>query len=372
VKMRRIRRPLAQGARGRRPTDLGAPSVKPMKTARASGSLVMAPQVTTVRPSFPHGFPSFGSPVVDAAEGSSPSSRRGSVCDEEPRGRNRDDARFSHDESSLCFDTSAVVRDDATTHIKEARDGNMVWHERDILLDVAHPSIIPLRGTNREGTELYIDLGHHDLYDHIADSPGHKLDVAEVLSIAHGMSDAVSHLHRRRYAHNDIKAENIVMCHRPFEDNEWRPKLIDFEFAHLVSEKPPEGEGMVAGTGAYYSPEKEADAQDPSFTSDAYCRQAADCWALGVTLHLAAFGRFPNGTGNPEPILEADFKAPEGTDPHVATLLEGLLTVDVSDRWTAKEAHAYLADVREVAAESDAPQLLDPGFAMGYNTISFT
>lgn len=289
--------------------------------------------------------------------------------DQKPR---EDDLRFLKGESvepmnrDCCSDSNIPNN---STHIKRARSGAEVWHEKNILRDVAHPHIISLHGSSLGGSELYIEQGHHDLYDHIAESPGVKLDADEVLSIAHDVSGAVSHIHGLGYCHNDIKAENVVMCHRPFESKEWHPKVIDFEFAHKVDEKPPEGENMVAGTHAYYSPQKLDDAGDPGGDHAAYCRQAADNWALGVTLHLAAFGRFPNGTGSPEPILNADYKAPQGTDPRVATVLEGLLTVDPGDRWTAAEANAYLAELQEPSSDSeyswsDVPRLLNPSASL--------
>jgi len=253
-----------------------------------------------------------------------------------------------------------------STHIKRPRFGEVVWYEKRILADVAHPNVIKLQGASQDGTELYIEAAHHDLYDHIAEAPNYQLDAKEVLSTAHNISGAMSHLHRVGYCHNDIKAENIVMCHTPYEANEWLPKLIDFEFAHRTQDLPPEGRAKIAGTDAYFSPEKYADAigkapqafqtQDgesipPNDPAD-YCRQAADCWALGTTLHLSAFGCFPNGTGDPLPILAEDFKSSPGTDPDLATLLENLLTVDPAMRWDADQTHTFLAAIHEPAEEA--------------------
>ena len=76
-----------------------------------------------------------------------------------------------------------------------------------------------------------------------------------------------------------------------------------------------------------------------------------------------------DGTRIPEPILNADYKAPQGTDPRVATVLEGLLTVDPGDRWTAAEANAYLAELQEPSSDSeyswsDVPRLLNPSASL--------
>jgi serine/threonine protein kinase len=104
---------------------------------------------------------------------------------------------------------------------------------------------------------------------------------------------------------------------------------------------------QVAGTRAYFSPERDLEDSD-------YDRQAADMWALGVTLHLATFGCFPNGTGEALPVLHSDFQAPEGTDPAVASLLENLMKAVPSERWKPQEVmqHAYLAKGLKEASEA--------------------
>ena len=76
-------------------------------------------------------------------------------------------------------------------------------------------------------------------------------------------------------------------------------------------------------------------------------------WALGVTLHLLAFGYYPNGDFVPRPLLKDDFKAPPGSDPKIAIVLENALKVDTDERWSA----AQLIDYLDFAAVNSSGQV---------------
>jgi len=218
-------------------------------------------------------------------------------------------------------------------HIKQARVGADVRHEEAILVECAHPNVIACYGASEDSTELRIEKGEHDLYSHIADTENCQLKPEEVLEIANGLASGLAVVHDQGYAHNDLKMENVVMCKA--SDGKLVPKLIDFEFAHHVDHPPPEGEDKVAGTRAYFSPEKWLHVPD-------YNRQADDMWALGVTMHLAAFGCYPNGTIEALPTLLKDYEAPSYTNEKLAALLEGLMKVCPTERWTAVDVKKHL------------------------------
>ena len=76
-------------------------------------------------------------------------------------------------------------------------------------------------------------------------------------------------------------------------------------------------------------------------------------WAVGITLHLAAFGCFPNGTCEPD--LSGDFKAPPGTDKTVATLLENLLKHDPAQRWSPSRVQTHIELTSALARQKEAP-----------------
>lgn len=256
-------------------------------------------------------------------------------------------ARVFLDAAAGKFGLSHVDRDNPSIsirdpHIKRTRFGETVLYEKEILQDVAHPHIIHCFGASECGTELMIERGEFDLYDHISSAEDNRLPDYEVFGIALAMTGALKHVHEHGYVHNDLKAENVVMVSSS-EDGVYVPKLIDFEFSHHVEMPPPEGDHQVAGTTAYFSPEKYQEAEGIGESPVSYCRKAADMWSLGVTLHLAVFGRFPNGTGDPLPVLEEDFVAsPSNVAPVLNNILEGLLKVDPRERWTAAAANSFL------------------------------
>jgi len=227
---------------------------------------------------------------------------------------------------------------DEEMHVKRPQFGEDVRYENGILRDLGeHPHIIGLYGTDPEETELYIEKAELDLYDYIAKMKGYKVPADEVCDIAEAASLALAHMHDKGYAHNDIKVENLVLCSSKEVGGPHVPKLIDFEFTSKFGEVPPEGVNNIAGTKAYFSPEKESEEPD-------YNRQQADMWAFGVTLHLATYGCFPNGTAEPLPVLQSDFESKGTTSSSLGSLLEGLLKIDPSQRWTAQEVHRHLLD----------------------------
>jgi len=229
-------------------------------------------------------------------------------------------------------------------HLKAARDGEMynIAYEGVVLDLCAHPNVIRCYGLSEDGQSLILEEGVSDLYEHIASSEECRLSAEEVSQIAHSIADALASIHGKGFAHNDIKLENIVLCDG--QDGEGRiPKIIDFEFASHADAPPPEGHDKIVGTPAYDSPEKSEHTLD-------FDRQASDMWSLGVALHLATYGHFPNGTAEALPILGANFKAPEGTDAVVAALLENLLKINAAERWSAQQVMDFLSG-EEMAVE---------------------
>jgi serine/threonine protein kinase len=176
--------------------------------------------------------------------------------------------------------------------------------------------------------------GDHDLYDHVATTAALALPVEEVLAISRGLAAGLGHVHAEGFAHNDIKLENILMCR---VQGTLVPKLIDFEGLTHSGQRPA---SRVTGTLAYFAPERHSRL---GFQQENFDRQASDMYSLGVTLHLTAFGTFPNGTIEAAPVLMSDFVAPVGTRSVLAVLLEGLLKADAAQRWTAAKMSSFLA-----------------------------
>jgi len=216
-------------------------------------------------------------------------------------------------------------------HVKNARGADEnVFHEHAVLTNCTHPNVITCFGASEDGKELRLEAADQDLYEHIFNSHTCALPGAEVKEIARQLSNALSFIHRKGYSHNDIKCENIVMV-------ESTPKFIDFEHAtHVTAER-----NTTWGTKAYMSPEKFNNVAD-------FDTQAADMYALGVTLHLAALSCFPNGTVDALPVLQSDWDS-QGCDldPDLVQILDGLLKADPAERWTADQLVDKLSGVSD-------------------------
>lgn len=100
------------------------------------------------------------------------------------------------------------------------------------------------------------------------------LGVAEVLSLAAGLAEALSSIHRVGLIHRDLKPSNILL-------DESGPHIIDFGLA-LSSSARRMTTSLVMGTPAYMAPERLAgDAAGPP----------SDIFSLGATLFFALTGR---------------------------------------------------------------------------------
>jgi len=216
-----------------------------------------------------------------------------------------------------------------------------VLFEQAVLQFCAHPNIIECHGSSEDGSVLVLEKGSCDLFARITSTEEEAMEVQEVLDIALGVSSAMAFMHGKNYVHNDVKLENVVMVQRA---EGLVPKLIDFEFANRVEAdgQPPHGEEKMAGTRAYFSPERFYEDEEELCGDEHYDRRAADVWALGVTLHLAAFRQYPNGTSQSMPLLQGDYIAPEGTDAALAHILEHMLKACPTERWTVAEVSEFL------------------------------
>ncbi|MCO5564660.1 hypothetical protein L7F22_018326 [Adiantum nelumboides] len=72
-----------------------------------------------------------------------------------------------------------------------------------------------------------------------------------------------------------------------------------------------------------------------------YRGRAADVWALGVTLYCMIMGKYPfigdTLQSTYDEIVHGSLKLSEGLNPHLASLLEGLLCKDPINRMTLDE-----------------------------------
>jgi eukaryotic-like serine/threonine-protein kinase len=141
-----------------------------------------------------------------------------------------------------------------------------------------HPHIVPIHEVAESGELAWFVMAYvqgETLADRLRRSGPLPPDLVQ--RIGREVGWALGYAHERGVVHRDVKPENILI-----EKDTGRALIADFGIAQQVH--GPEVSGEVAGTARFMAPE-----QALGDTLDG----RADLYALGVTLYLAATGRYP-------------------------------------------------------------------------------
>lgn len=141
-----------------------------------------------------------------------------------------------------------------------------------------HPHIVPIHEVAESGELAWFVMAYvqgETLADRLRRSGPLPPDLVQ--RIGREVGWALGYAHERGVVHRDVKPENILI-----EKDTGRALIADFGIAQQVH--GPDVSGEVAGTARFMAPEQAlGDALDGR----------ADLYALGVTLYLAATGRYP-------------------------------------------------------------------------------
>jgi tRNA A-37 threonylcarbamoyl transferase component Bud32/tetratricopeptide (TPR) repeat protein len=168
------------------------------------------------------------------------------------------------------------------------------------------------------------------------------LPIADVVSIAEEVGDALEYAHRNGVIHRDIKPANILLA-------DGHAYVADFGIAHVISlasETRVTGTGLAVGTPAYMSPEQAQGVREVDGRSDLY--------SLGCVLFEMLTGHppFPGTTpraviarrasGPPDAMRVARPKVPDSLE----RIISKMLAEDPTERFaTAGEFVRELTDV---------------------------
>ena len=160
------------------------------------------------------------------------------------------------------------------------------------------------------------------LEDYLAEAPGEKLPLQEVLEIGIQLCEVLDYLHTRQppIIFRDLKPSNVM---RTLSGHLY---LIDFGIARLF--KPGKKQDTIAlGSPGYAAPEQHGRRQTT---------ERADIYSLGATLHHLLSGRDPSEKPFQFPSLDLTQYAPAG--PAVAKLIEQMLEIDEQKRPPSAQA----------------------------------
>jgi serine/threonine-protein kinase len=203
-----------------------------------------------------------------------------------------------------------------------------------------HPHIVPIHEVAESGDLAWFVMGYvpgETLADRLRRVG--PLPAEAVRRIGREIGWALAYAHERGVVHRDVKPENILLEHGTD-----RALIADFGIA--LPDASVHHSGEVAGTARFMAPEQAAgEAVDGR----------ADLYALGVTLYLAATGRYPFDGSTAVAIMAQQCA---GTAPAVRTLAPRLPVVlaDAIDQCLAPQVNErFDSAARFVAAIERTP-----------------
>src|SRR5207253_2631367 len=170
------------------------------------------------------------------------------------------------------------------------------------------------------------------------------LPVAEAVTLAERVADALAEVHALGIVHRDLKPSNIILSPRG-------PKVVDFGVASLKGAADLTSPGSLIGTPLTMSPEQ---------VTGRPADNRSDLWALGVVLYAALTGREPFAGETPlqvgYSVVVSQPPPPSSFRPEVTPALDQvvikLLRKDPAQRYA--RAEDLLADLHACQAELNA------------------
>ncbi len=157
-----------------------------------------------------------------------------------------------------------------------------ILREARIVARMDHPGIVPVHdmGRDDEGVWFVMPLvPGTTLREHVK---GGALALADVLSVAAQVAEAVAYCHAHGVLHRDLKPGNVLITRE--DPGILRARVMDFGLARAQGDEHITRTGLMIGTLAYLAPELVRGEQVDA-TSDIY--------ALGVMLYECILGRPP-------------------------------------------------------------------------------
>ncbi len=164
---------------------------------------------------------------------------------------------------------------------------SLLRHEVRLAARLQHPNIVPILDTGADGDRVWVAMeaipGAHTLEQYC--TPGHRLAVSRVVTVAAACAAALDCAHRAGVVHRDVKPANVLL------GDDGSVRLADFGVAVLGDRDVLDTQPLLPfGSPLYMAPEQIRESEpEPG--------PAADLHALGVVLHELLIGVHPFAAG---------------------------------------------------------------------------
>jgi eukaryotic-like serine/threonine-protein kinase len=191
--------------------------------------------------------------------------------------------------SAVALKVIALPGVDAGEEARFRREGR-------VLAGLHHPAIVQVVAFGQlEDGQPYIAMEWLEGEDIAQRQRRSPLSLAQCLSVAADVADALAAAHAAGIVHRDVKPSNIFLVgSAPTHDDPFEVKLVDFGVAAAEDAKLTRT-GAIVGTPAYMAPEQAR--------GDGEVDARADLYALGATLFDMITGRPPHVGPTPIAIL---------------------------------------------------------------------
>ena len=258
--------------------------------------------------------------------------------------------------------------------------------EARVISQLDHPNICALHDVGQHDGTAYLVMQYLDGETLEQRIQRGALPVAEAVSIAAQMADALSRAHGAGIVHRDLKPANIMLTKSG-------ARLLDFGLAGTTGPRPPTltdahthtarltAQGTIIGTFDYMAPEQIEGAEGDART---------DVWGLGCVIYEMLTGTRPFEGSSPASVLANIINAPivpiRSRQPNVSPSVDHVVQrclektpdarwqsmVDLAHelRWSAAQERQTLVAARppwkQPGAYAAAAALVAAGFALSY------